>query len=674
MEQSESCYEVIVIGAGHAGCEAAVAAAKLGSRTLLMTMNLDQVATMPCNPSIGGPAKGHLVREIDALGGIMARVTDETFLQIRMLNVGRGPAVQALRAQCDKQLYRLAMKRVLESQANLDLQQATVEAIRPAERQDEQEREESGAREATTWPEPGGCPPPYGLEVLTATGAVHRARCVVVASGTFLNGRIITGDSIQPAGRAGEFPAQGLSESLRRLGLTLGRLKTGTPPRVDARTVDFSRTTLQRGSDIPLYFECAAQDGLVAGGIASEFREPPSFPYPNPNPTIWRPQLPCYLVHTSEATHRVIRENLHRAPLYSGVIQGKGPRYCPSIEGKVVVFPEKASHQLFLEPEGWNTYEMYVQGANTSLPEDVQMAMLHTIPGLEAAKATRLGYAVEYDYVQSQQITGWLEARGHPGVFLAGQINGTSGYEEAAAQGLIAGINAALRAQGKAPFLLRRDQAYLGVLIDDLVTRVLDEPYRLFTSRAEYRLLLRHDNADLRLSPVGFELGLVSKERHLAVENKRQLIADETERLAACRVTPSDETDRRLAAAGLPPVSHPTSGLEMLRRPEVTHAVLAKLAPAASPIPVSVAEQVEIEAKYEGYLRKQRSEVARVARLESRRVPAGMDYASLQGLRKEARDRLARFQPATLGQAARLPGVTPADIFALMVAVEKRSR
>lgn len=611
-------YDVIVVGAGHAGCEAALAAARMGSKTLLLTMNLDNIALMPCNPSIGGPAKGHLVREIDALGGEMARNIDRTFIQIRMLNTGKGPAVQALRAQADKKLYSLTMKHTLERQENLSVKQALVEEI--------------GVTGSNLW-------------VKTSIGWVYEGKSVVLTTGTSLAGRVIVGDKSYSSGRAGEFSAEKLSASLRSLGFTLGRLKTGTPPRIDARTIDFDKTIVQPGSDVPLFFSLWGNDGTE-----------PAFPAPNPVYPLasspWRPQIPCYQVYTNERTHEIIRRNLDRAPLFTGLIHAVGPRYCPSIEDKVVRFAHKRSHPLFLEPEGWETTEVYVQGANTSLPEDVQLEMLRTIPALERVEMVRVGYAIEYDYVPPSQISASLETKLIPGLFLAGQINGTTGYEEAAGQGLIAGINASLRAKGKPPIIVRRDQGYLGVMIDDLVTRELTEPYRLFTSRAEHRLLLRQDNADLRLAPLGFEAGLIDKGRYDAVERRRAAIAMELKRLGNSYIPHSNRSVR---------------AEEFLRRQEVNYKSLVALGIGDPRLPEAVAEQVEIEAKYAGYIRKQNVQVARMARLEARLVPKEINYEAISGLRHEARQKLKKLQPATLAQASRIDGVTPADLSILMV-------
>jgi len=631
-------YDVIVIGAGHAGCEAALVAARMGCHTLLLTMNLDNVALMSCNPSIGGPAKGQVVREVDALGGEMARNIDRTFIQIRMLNTGKGPAVRALRAQADKRLYSLSMKHTLERQSNLDVKQALVEELQPL---------------AVS-----------ALGVVTNTGWVYEGKTVVVTTGTSLAGRVIVGDTAYPAGRAGEFAAYGLSQSLKTLGFTLGRLKTGTPPRLDARTIDFSKTIVQQGSDSPLHFSFTPPGN-------PPYTSPPNPVYPQEKPIQWRQQLPCYLVYTNERTHEIIRSNLHRAPLFTGFINGVGPRYCPSIEDKIVRFADKETHGLFLEPEGWQTNEVYVQGANTSLPEDVQMAMLRTIPALESVEMMRVGYAIEYDYVPPSQTQASLESKLVPGLFFAGQINGTSGYEEAAGQGLIAGINAALKVRGEPPLMLRRDQAYIGVMIDDLVTRELTEPYRLLTSRAEYRLLLRQDNADLRLSPIGYRLGLVSEERYHAVEKKRLDIAGELKRLAKAYFTPGNELDFQLQKYHIPPMERSVSALEFLRRPEVTYQLLNDIGYGNTDLGIDCREQAEIEAKYAGYIDRQMAEVERVRRLEERAIPPGFDYDGVGGFRIEARERLKHFQPATLGQASRIYGVTPADVAILMVHLER---
>ncbi len=655
-------YEVIVVGAGHAGCEAALAAARMGRRTLLLTMNLDSVALMPCNPSIGGPAKGHLVREIDALGGEMARNTDRTFIQIRLLNTGKGPAVQALRAQCDKQAYRLSMKFALEAQPGIELKQATVARL----------LSEIG---------PDGRPRMTG--VATGNGAVYSAPAVILTTGTFINGRLVVGEKTSAGGRAGEAPALGISDALRALGLTVRRFKTGTPPRIDARTVDFARTIPQPGSPTPLYFSTdtsAREDVQLPPG-----RPNPIYPIPEALRTAWRPQLPCYLVHTTEATHAIIRANLDRSPLYNGIIEGIGPRYCPSIEDKVVRFADKEAHQVFLEPEGWRTSEVYVQGMNTSLPEDVQIAMLRSIPGLGRVELMRVGYAVEYDYVPSDQLRHTLETKPVAGLFLAGQINGTSGYEEAAAQGIVAGINAALAVRGEESFILGRDEAYIGVLIDDLITQPPTEPYRLHTSRAEHRLLLRHDNADLRLAHHAYRLGLIDEARY-ARTRERTRLADEAEAALARRtISPTKAVAARAAELGMVQIAQSTTAAELLRRPEARYAQIAALAEVAGqhapddddalpPLDDDTATEVELRVKYAGYIRRQRQHVARARRLEDQRLPAGLDYAALAGLRNEARQQLARVQPRTLGQASRIPGVTPADVSVLLVHLERLRR
>ncbi|HEX8981942.1 MAG TPA: tRNA uridine-5-carboxymethylaminomethyl(34) synthesis enzyme MnmG [Ktedonobacterales bacterium] len=648
-ESLDQRYDVIVVGAGHAGCEAALAAARMGLRTLTLTMNLDSVALMPCNPSIGGPAKGHLVREIDALGGEMGRNTDRTFIQMRLLNTGKGPAVQALRAQCDKQAYRLSMKYALESQTGLDLRQGAVNDL------------------ISTVDDDGR---PRVVGVVTST-ARYYAPAVILTTGTFINGRLVVGSRTQPGGRTGEGPALGISDALIRLGLTVRRFKTGTPPRVDARTIDFSQTIPQPGSATPRYF---SQDIAAREDIALPPGRPnPIYPIPAEAQTAWRPQLPCYLVHTTEDTHGVIRANLDRSPLYNGVIEGTGPRYCPSIEDKVVRFADKERHQVFLEPEGWRTSEVYVQGMNTSLPEDVQLAMLRSIPGMERVEVMRWGYAVEYDYVPSDQLSMSLETKAVAGLFLAGQINGTSGYEEAAAQGIMAGINAALSARGEAPFILRRDEAYIGVLIDDLVTQPPTEPYRLHTSRAERRLLLRHDNADLRLSQHAWRLGLIGADRYAAVERRRELIGSALGQLEEATITPSRATQEQAATVGLDAISQPTTASQLLRRPTARYTQVAALTPLPT-LDDDTATEVELRVKYEGYVRKEEASAHRSLRMEESRIPDEIEYAALRGLRIEARQHLQRVRPRTMGQASRIPGVSAADISLLLIHVERLRR
>jgi tRNA uridine 5-carboxymethylaminomethyl modification enzyme len=615
-------YDVIVIGAGHAGCEAALASARMGMSTCIFTMNIDTIAQMSCNPAVGGLAKGHLVREIDALGGEMASVTDMAGIQFRMLNKSKGPAVRSLRAQADRVLYRLKMRRALEATEHLDIKQAAVEEIVV------EGRKVSG--------------------VLTSLGAFYGASSVIITTGTFLKGLMHVGHESFASGRAGEFPSIGLSDCLARLGLKLGRLKTGTPPRLDARTIDFSRTEVQWGDDPPM-------------------------PFSHRTLRIDNPQLPCYITYTNPETHRIIRKNIGLSAMYSGKITGIGPRYCPSIEDKVVRFFERERHQVFLEPEGLDTTEYYANGISTSLPLDIQVLLVRTIPGLEEAEIMRPAYAIEYDFVYPTQLGHSLETKDIAGLFLAGQINGTSGYEEAAAQGLMAGINAARAVHGGEPVVLGRHEAYIGVLIDDLVTRGTSEPYRMFTSRAEYRLLLRHDNADMRLMEKGHEIGLIGEYAYERFRAKKAKIEEELKRLRKTRIKPGMVNDA-LNTLGTSAISEDVTLERLLKRPEVTYETIREYSPSGIELGDEVERQVEILVKYEGYIARQMENAGKLVRLEEKRIPEVIDYRTIPGISKEILSKLEEVRPVNLGQAGRIQGMTPAALTLIMVAAEKMRR